>query len=104
MPFTAAKEHSYTVEGAVSLSVTFDEQTYTESTNYAPLKVGSLAAYEAGNPEYTYGGSIGANTVDITGDTVVIWLKTDSSNTYYGFAVTQIVATMADGSTVTITE
>lgn len=95
---------SYTVDGAVSLSVTFDAQTQTESSGCDPLKIASLDAFEAGNPEHTYGGSIGAITVDVTGDTVVIWLKSDYSVTYYGFAVTQIVATMADGSTVTITE
>jgi len=97
------KAWSYTVEGATSLAVTFDGQTRTESANFDPLKVGSLSAFEEGSLENTYGSSIGAITVDVTGDTVVIWLKSDSSSTYYGFAVTQIVATMADGSTVTIT-
>lgn len=95
---------AYTVEGAQSLAVTFDSQTETEATNYDPLKVGSFAMFESGSLENTYGGSIGAITVEVTGDTVVIWLKSDGSVNRYGFAVAQIVATMEDGSTVTITE
>ena len=100
---------AYTVEGATSLAVTFDSQTETEATSYDPLKVGSLAEFENGefansNFANTFGYLIGEITVDVTGDTVVIWLKTDGSVNRYGFAVSQIVATMADGSTVTITE
>lgn len=95
---------SYTVEGATSLAVMFSEDTQTEAVTFDPLKVGSLAGYESGSMEHTLGGTIGAQTVTVTGDTVIIWLKTDSSVTHYGFAVAQIVATMEDDSTVTITK
>lgn len=95
---------SYTVEGAKSLAVTFSEDTQTESEYCDPLKVGSLAGYESNSMEHTLGGNIGAQTVAVDGDTVIIWLKTDGSVTGQGFTVTQIDATMEDSSVVTITE
>jgi len=96
---------SYTVEGATSLAVTFDSQTKTES-NYDYLYVTTEAEYAANSTpsDRRFSGTIGAKTVTVEDDTVVIRLTSDSSSNYWGFAVTQIVATMADGSTVTITE
>jgi len=93
----------YTVEGAVSLSVTLHESTATES-NYDKLYFYTGDQYEAGTVPSPLSGAIGAKTIEIADDTVVIKFTSDSSNVRWGFAVTQIVATMADGSTVTITE
>lgn len=99
-----SKMWMYTVEGATKLDITFDGRSATESSHYDPLKVGSLAAVETNAFEYTLGGSINAVTIFINSDTAVFWLKSDGSVNDYGFSVTKIVATMADGSTVTITE
>jgi len=94
---------SYTVEGATSLQVYFSSQSQTEGY-YDHVMIGSLSGFEAGSMENDYTGYIGGYNVIVRGDTVVIWLKTDSSSTYYGFSVDRIEATMADGSKVTITE
>ena len=94
----------YTVENAVSLQVTFDERSYTEG-GCDPVYVGALSEWENNYFYNEYSGdSLAGQTIAVEGDTLAIRFRTDGSVTYWGFAVTQIVATMADGSTVTITE
>lgn len=104
--YASYSNHSwlYTVEGATSLAVTFDAQTKTESS-FDYLYVGTAAELEQSSFANRYSGtSLAGQTVTVEGDTVAIKLTSDYSSEYWGFAVTQIVATMADGSTVTITE
>lgn len=93
----------YTVEGATSLSVTFDSRSQTE-TSWDKVYYGDRSCFENSSYPSYLTGSIGAAIIEVEGDTLAIYMHSDSSVNGWGFAIAQIVATMADGSTVTITE
>ena len=97
---------TYTVAGATSLNVTFDAKTKLQSSSDY-LYVGTAEQLE--NNSFTtanrYGGTtLASQTVTVEGDTLALKLTSNGSSNYWGFAVTQIQATMEDGSVVTITE
>ena len=94
----------YVYEGATCLDVTFDERTYTEES-YDFVTVYSAEDWSLDIRSNRYsGGELAGQTISIDGDTLILQLTSDSSVTYWGFAVTKIVAHMPDGSLVTITE
>lgn len=94
---------SYTCEGAESLCITLDPRSLTES-NYDVVNIGTPEELKSGTFTYSLSGEIGGRTVTIPGDTVCISFSSDGSVEQWGYAVSQIAAAMADGSTVTITE
>ena len=75
---------SYTVPGACSINVTFDEQTAVEK-GYDHLYVYDIKGNLVG--DYT-GNSLSGKTINVQGDTVSIILKSDSTRKGWGFKVT----------------
>lgn len=102
-PDNITLELQYTYPDAESLEITFHESTRTED-GCDPIHVGTPQQWEDSLLTEYSGTALAGETVTVTGDTVIITFSSDYSICHWGFAVTQIVAHMADGSTVTITE
>lgn len=92
---------SYTYENAVSLQITLDEDSNTES-NYDFLSIGDYNEMLTEAYANRFSGFIGGKTVTVSGDTAYFRFTSDGSSVRWGFRVKTIVATMADGSQVTI--
>lgn len=94
----------YTYEGATKLEITFDELTQSE-LGYDFIRVGNPAQRKANDwPVIASDSQLAGETVTVTGDTVIINFTSDGGINYWGFAVSKIVAHLADGTTVEITE
>ncbi len=77
---------SYTDKGASGLKVTFSNETLIDDFG------DYLDIYNADGSrqgEYT-GSALAGQTIDVTGDTVVIKFRTDASDTAWGFKVTSV--------------
>ena len=77
------KTYTYTADGALSLDVTFSEQTEVE-TNIDYLYVNGT--------KYT-GKDLAGKTIHIDGDTLTVRLVSDKSDSAYGFSIDSIVKT-----------
>ena len=90
-PYANNIDESWTIykEGAESISVTFSENTETES-GYDFIYIYDGGGNQIG--EYS-GKSLAGKTITINGDTVKIRLTSDGSNEYYGLRVTNVDAT-----------
>ena len=78
-------------KGATSITLTFSSNTFVEQ------RYDFIYLYDGNNKligEYT-GGELAARSITVSGDTVKIRLKTDRSQTYYGFKLTDISAEYA---------
>lgn len=85
---------SYTDSGATGLAVTFSSDTETDDFGDNPDRICLLNANGIIQGEYK-GNELKGQTVKIPGDTVMIRLITDASDTAYGFKVTKIERTDA---------
>jgi vibriolysin len=98
-PYTNSYDNTwtYTLTGApASINVTFDSQTSVES-NYDYIYVMDKNGVNITGSPFT-GTSLANATKTVTGDTVKIRLKTDTSVTAYGFKVTNVVAGSGGGT------
>ena len=72
---------------------------------YDFIRVGNPAQRKANDwPVIASDSQLAGETVTVTGDTVIINFTSDGGINYWGFAVSKIVAHLADGTTVEITE
>ncbi len=99
-PYTNSYDNTwtYTVTGSpASINVTFDSSTATES-GYDYIYITDKNGNNITGSPFS-GTTLASATKTVTGDTVKIRLKTDSSVTAYGFKVTNIVAGGSTGDT-----
>ena len=82
---------TYTCPGAESLKLTFNGSTKVESS-YDYIYIYDKNSNQIG--KYT-GTTLQNKTITVSGDTVRIRLTSDSSNTYYGFYLSSIYATIS---------
>ena len=85
----------YQVEGASSITLTFDEQTETEA-DYDYIEIYNAEGELVGS--YS-GWELAGETVSVPGDTVKIKLTSDSGYNAWGFKVTEAFATIAGVTT-----
>lgn len=80
---------TYTKPGATQIAVTFSKETYFEDG------CDFLILYDANEEEVGWysGNELAGQTVVVEGDTIVFELRSDFSENFYGFAVTDIKAT-----------
>ena len=89
-PYEDNCDESWTINkpGAKSVSITFSSQTEVEN-GYDYIKIYDGKDNLIGS--YT-GTALASQCITVTGDTVIIRLTSDSSNSYYGFSIDSIVA------------
>lgn len=93
-PYENNTDKSWTIhkEGAKRIALTFSEDTKTES-GYDYIYLYNSSDEQVG--QYS-GTELAGKRVIVTGDAVRIRLTSDSSNTYYGFSLTEIKAEYDD--------
>ena len=100
-PYSNNMYQTYTYthpETADELKITFSSDTYTEN-NYDYIYILDENGFQIGNG---YCGSQLANaTITVPGNKFSIRLTSDSSSTYYGFAIVKVEATQVERYTVT---
>ena len=89
-PYEDNCDESWTINkpGAKSVSITFSSQTEVED-GYDYIEIYDGKDNLIGS--YT-GTALASQCITVTGDTVIIRLTSDSSNSYYGFSIDSIVA------------
>jgi len=102
-PYTNSSDISWTntVPGADVLLVSFDPQTFVESCCDRIYVMDGNGNQIPGSP--FAGGTLAGQTVLVPGNTVVLRLTSDGSDTYWGFAVDQLQGGQIAGGPVTVT-